>query len=142
MTDGSLTVPISADLFDEKGPGLIGGRSRTDGRFVFPFPQGTAAAGYDRVNLGGQGRLWSWTVQRFRPKTPPYVETETTFAPFAVGYVQLDQIIVETRIVSDDFSELKIGLDMELVIVPYARTPDDKIRTTYAFRARGTGDRK
>jgi uncharacterized OB-fold protein len=35
------------------------------------------------------GTLWTWTVQRFPPKSPPYVPPPQGFQPFAVGYVEL-----------------------------------------------------
>jgi uncharacterized OB-fold protein len=51
------------------------------------------------VDLSRTGTVWAHTVQRFRPKSPPYVEPETGFEPFAVGYVELpDGIKVEAII--------------------------------------------
>ena len=35
-----------------------------------------------------QGTLWTWTVQGFRPKSPPYEGTDE-FVPYPVGYVEL-----------------------------------------------------
>lgn len=40
--------------------------------------------------LPAEGSLWSWTVQGFPPKSPPYAGGEAQFRPFAVGYVALD----------------------------------------------------
>jgi uncharacterized OB-fold protein len=42
------------------------------------------------VTLPAEGTLWTWTVQRFAPKSPPYVPPVDGFRPFAVGYVELD----------------------------------------------------
>ena len=46
------------------------------------------------VTLPAEGTLWTWTVQRFAPKSPPYVAGGATgadgFRPFALGYVELD----------------------------------------------------
>ncbi len=36
----------------------------------------------------GDGVIWSCTVQRFEPKSPPYVVPPGGFAPFAVAYVE------------------------------------------------------
>ena len=84
---------IAPGLLDEDkdGPVLIGGRNKQTGRIIFPMPQGVAGAGYEPVKLARQGKLWSWTVQRFRPKSPPYAGAYTpeTFKPYAVGYVYL-----------------------------------------------------
>ncbi|HTJ70421.1 MAG TPA: OB-fold domain-containing protein [Actinospica sp.] len=49
---------------------------------------GSAAAD---VVLTGEGTLWSWTVQRFAPKSPPYVAPPGGFVPFALGYVELPE---------------------------------------------------
>jgi len=42
------------------------------------------------VTLPAEGTLWTWTVQRFAPKSPPYVPSADGFRPFALGYVELD----------------------------------------------------
>lgn len=132
-------VAVAPDLFETTpdGVGLVGGRGKTDGRFVFPFPDGASAHDFDRVLLGRTGRLWSWTVQRFRPKTPPYAgppETEA-FEPYAVGYVEIPgELIVEGRLVVDDFARLRLGLEMEAMAEPFAVAPDGKVTMTYAFR--------
>ena len=42
------------------------------------------------VTLPAEGTLWTWTVQRFAPKSPPYVPPSGGFEPFALGYVELD----------------------------------------------------
>src|SRR5690349_18961172 len=90
-------------------PRLLGGRSR-DGKIVFPLPAGDE---FEPYALPAEGTLWSFTIQRFCPKTP-YLGAgdEANFKPYAVGYVELPEIIVETRIVIDDFSALHIGQRM------------------------------
>lgn len=88
------------------------------------------------VKLGREGTLWSFTVQRFRPKSPPYAgaDDERSFKPFALGYVELPgEVIVETRIEIDDVAKLKIGMKMQLAAVPFARAGGESA-LTYAFR--------
>jgi uncharacterized protein len=41
--------------------------------------------------LSGAGTLWTWTVQRFAPKAPPYAVPAGGFQPFVVGYVELPE---------------------------------------------------
>ena len=116
------------------GPHLLAGRSKESGCLVFPLPQGVNRDEFDAVPLQRRGRLWSFTVQRFRPKSPPYAgaDDESSFRPYAVGYVELaGQIIVETRIETEDFSALRIGQPMELVLQTFAHK--DGVVTTYAF---------
>jgi uncharacterized OB-fold protein len=116
-------------------PRLIGGRRHADGRIVFPMPVGAQAALHDPTPLSREGTLWSFTVQRFRPKTPPYAgaEDEGGFTPYAVGYVELaGEVIVEGRIRTADPDALKIGEPMRLVLEPFA-TADRGEVLSYAF---------
>lgn len=41
--------------------------------------------------LSATGTLWTWTVQRFAPKSPPYAVPEGGFEPFLVGCVELPE---------------------------------------------------
>lgn len=137
--------PIAANLFEETPQGvyLWAGRSRTDGRLVFPFPAGDSGSRFEKVPVGNTGRLWSWTVQRFRPKSPPYAGADdvATFKPFAVGYVELPgELIVESRLLVDDFSVLQLGLPMELVVQPFSRTAQGELLATYAFKPLQSGE--
>ncbi len=119
------------------GPRLIGGRAHDSGRIVFPFPDGADAALYERVHLKPTGALWSYTVQRFPPKHPPYlgVADPQAFEPFALGYVELDgEVIVETRIVTDAPDALSLGMPMTLTTVDIPRGAGGEPITTFAFR--------
>ncbi|WP_371828582.1 MULTISPECIES: Zn-ribbon domain-containing OB-fold protein [Nocardiaceae] len=59
------------------------------------------------VTLSRTGTVWAYTVQRFAPKSPPYVPPPEGFRPFAVGYVELpDGIKVEAILDCEDFDEL------------------------------------
>lgn len=65
--------------------------------------------------LAGEGVLWTWTVQRFPPKSPPYEPAPGDFEPFAVGYVELpDGVRVEAIIDVDDLDDLRIDLPVRL----------------------------
>ena len=123
-----MPAPIAAGLWTgETPPRLIGGRRKSDGEIVFPMPNGDSAALHDAVPLSRTGTLWSWTIQSFRPKSPPYDGPEA-FEPFALGYVELPgEVIVETRLTRTD--NLRIGMAVELAIIPF-----DATRNTYAFR--------
>jgi uncharacterized OB-fold protein len=136
-------TPVAPDLIDfgADGPRLVGGRRKIDGKIAFPLPSGGEREHYERITLNPHGALWSWTVQRFRPKTPPYAaaDDETAFRPFVLGYVELPgEIIVEARIEADP-ETLSIGAPMELIVLPFIERADETI-VTYAFRPRaGTG---
>lgn len=106
---------IAQGLFTEDEPArLIGGRHPTSGRIVFPCPPG---GDWEPYPLQREGKLWSYTVQRFRPKSPPY-EGPEEFAPWAVGYVELaGETIVETRLVNVELDAICIGMPLRLTLV-------------------------
>ena len=129
--------PIDPGVFtDEAEPRLVGGRHRVNGRLVFPLP--ADAESYAPELLPRNGRLWSYTVQRFAPKSPPYAGPQP-FAPFAVGYVELPgALIVEAPLTGVAFGDLAVGMPVELAIVPLRTEPDGTVVTTYAFRPAGS----
>lgn len=132
----SCAAAIAPGLFElvEGAPRLIGARRKTDGAVVFPAPSGAEAGLYEPVRLSARGRLWSFTVQRFRPKSPPYdgAGDDASFKPFAVGYVELQETIVESRLAVEDFSKLCIGMKMRLVLTPFQSASRGEV-TVYAF---------
>ncbi|MFH8572981.1 Zn-ribbon domain-containing OB-fold protein [Streptomyces sp. NPDC017993] len=79
----------------------------------------------DPVALSGTGTLWTWTVQRHAPKSPPYRVPSGGFAPFAVGYVELAEgVRVAALIDVDNLDGLRIGMPVTLTAgggVPRAR---------------------
>jgi uncharacterized OB-fold protein len=84
-----------------------------------------------------RGTLWTFTTQEFVPKSPPYArqETDATFRPYAVGYVEFaGQARVQGRIDADDLDALAIGMEMEVVVVPFMDDADGNEVVTYAFR--------
>jgi uncharacterized OB-fold protein len=123
-------------------PALLGSRCSACGEAYFPATRGcTRCCGtqLDAFDLGHRGRLWSWTVQGFRPK-PPYdggaeASAETDFQPYGVGYVELAcGLKVESRLTLADPQQLRIGMEMELVLEPYRIDADGTRLHTYAFR--------
>lgn len=107
--------PIADNLFTgESRPRLIGGSERETGRIVFPFP---GSERYEPVALSREGTLWSYTVQRFRPKSPPYAGSED-FVPWALGYVELPgETIVQARLANVDIDAIRIGMPLRLTMV-------------------------
>src|ERR1700730_15509890 len=118
--------PIADGLFTwpAEQPELIGSCCRDCGVIIFPVqstcPSCTGSNTEQRL-LGRRGTLWSFTVLSFMPKSP-YAgdETAETFTPYGVGYIELPgQVRVEARLRENDPDRLRIGMPMELVIVPY-----------------------
>jgi uncharacterized OB-fold protein len=125
---------IAPDLVDMQAPVCLnGGRHRETGGIVFPCPEGWEASDYDRVRLSPEGRLWSWTIQRFRPKSPPYRGLDP-FEPYAVGYIELPgQVIVEGRLTGVAFDAIRAGTVYRTVLIPCAEDETGEPLFTYAF---------
>ena len=128
------TRPLAEGVFTPApDPHLVGGRHLDTGHVVFPCPQGAQAALFERVALPREGTLWSWTVQRFRPKSPPYAGP-ALFEPFALGYVALaGHVIVETRLTGIAFDDLRIGMKLRLTTIAFSTDDDGTVVSTYAF---------
>jgi uncharacterized OB-fold protein len=134
-------VPVAPGLFTwpSEEPQLIGSRCSNCGVMTFPVQPdcpGCAGDGMEQALFDRRGTLWTFTTQEFIPKSPPYgkVETPETFKPYAVGYVEFaGQAKVEGRIDEADFSKLQIGMEMEVVVVPFMERDGEEVMT-YAFR--------
>ncbi len=124
---------IDARLLVRDGQGdvvLLAGRNRMTGAIAFPLPDDEDR--FETITLPREGRLWSWTVQRFRPKSPPYAGPEA-FEPYAVGYVALGEaLIVEGRLTGAPINQFAIDMPMTLVAQAFTRM-DGEVRTTFAF---------
>jgi uncharacterized OB-fold protein len=86
--------------------------------------------------LARRGRLWAWTTQGFPPPSPPYSGASgKDFIPYGVGYVELPgEVKVETRLTESDPARLQIGMEMELVVVPFRSDDDGNDVMTFAFQ--------
>lgn len=125
---------IAEGLFtEETPPRLVGGRHRQTGRIVFPCPEGSE---YEPYPLARQGKLWSYTIQRYRPKTPPYAGPDA-FEPWAVAYVELPgETIVESRLANVAFDAITIGMALELTVIPFDRSGAEPV-LVHAFQPTG-----
>lgn len=136
-------IPIQEGLFTwpSNDPRLLGSKCADCGAVTFPQAKSCPKCCGEEVaphELHAKGTLWSWTIQGFPPKSPPYKGPETveTFLPFGVGYVHLGEVIVETRLSSADPERLVIGMDVALRIVPFRRE-GAKTLMTYEFAPQG-----
>jgi len=115
---------------------LIGSRCDDCGARTFPaqsYCPRCASISMSEVLLPRTGTLWTWTIQGFRPKSPPY-DGPAEFVPFPLGYVELPgEVKVETRLVDVTTDQLSIGMPMELAIVPFETESRGPV-LTFAFR--------
>lgn len=134
MTDKPID-PLLMDVTDGRWR-LRGGHCAACGEHHFPVGQSCPRCGSREISvapLAERGVLWSWTVQRFPPPSPPYVRRGADFTPFGLGYVELPgQVIVESLLTECDPARLRIGLPMRLV--PYeVLTESGDTALTFAF---------
>ncbi len=139
--DTATARPISEGLFTwpSDNPALLCARCQNCGRAAFPFQDSCAACcSTDMVleELPRRGTLWTYTVQRFMPKSPYNSgETQETFQPYGVGYVELPGgVRVEGRLTENDPAKLEIGMEMEVVFYPYRQDEDGTDLISFAFR--------
>ena len=133
-------VPVAEGVFTwpSDAPNLLGARCGDCGTHTFPAQAGCPRCGSEAmatVELADRGTLFTFTTQSFLPKAP-YTgpETEENFAGYALGYVELPgEVIVETRLTESDPAKLRIGMPVQLVVVPFRRDADGTEVMTYAF---------
>lgn len=133
--------PIAEGLFTWPAakPALLGSRCNDCGVVSFPAAQSCMACSGQDVSveeLPRRGTLWTWTVQRFMPKAPYNSgETEQTFQPYGVGYVELPGgVRVEGRLTENDPAKLQIGMAMDVVFEPYRREANGDEVIGFFFR--------
>src|SRR3954452_1151817 len=130
-------VPVADGLIigTAEEPRLIGSACARCGTVTFPrqgsCPRCTSQDVAERP-LSRTGTLWTWPFQCFPPKSPPYAGNPDGFEPYGVGYVELPgEVRVEALLTERDPERLRIGMPMELTLVPVPGASD---AMTYAFR--------
>ncbi|WP_246218620.1 Zn-ribbon domain-containing OB-fold protein [Parasphingorhabdus halotolerans] len=111
--------PIAENLFTEDMSALIGARNTDTGQIFFPLPL-NQADNIEPFPLASRGTVWTYTVQRFPPKSPYLGPTDIeTFKPYIVAYVELPgQTMVESRLTGVEPEDVKIGMEVELAVIP------------------------
>lgn len=136
-TSPKLACPDLLRLGGEH-PVLLGSRCTDCGEVYFPASEGCTrccSTAMETFALGSFGTLWSWTIQGFQPKSPYNGgEAEADFQPYGVGYIEMPSgVKVESRLTLADPAQLKIGMPMALVLLPYRQVPGEAPVHTYAF---------
>jgi uncharacterized OB-fold protein len=145
MTATANQVLVADGIFrldDDGRPVLLGSRCTNCDNHMYPRQSGCPKCMFDEqedIELAGAGTLWTWTVQAFPPKAPPYLgPVGDDFEPYGVGYVELpNQVRVETRLTIGDPEKLKIGMAMEIVAHVLTIDDDGNEVVTYAFAPTG-----
>jgi uncharacterized OB-fold protein len=138
LGDGSKLACGHLLRLDGMSPSLVGSRCTSCGEVYFAAGRGCTrccSTALEPFEIGRQGWLWSWTIQGFLPKSPYNSgETEADFRPYGVGYVEMAcGLKVESRLTVADPEALRIGMAMELTLVPYGADADGRRQLTFAF---------
>ncbi|MFF0816903.1 Zn-ribbon domain-containing OB-fold protein [Rhodococcus sp. NPDC003318] len=136
MTTAPAWRYIDSTLFDSAGPdsALVGATCTGCGTVTFPVQDSCPRCGgssMGTITLPREGTLWSYTVQSFAPKTP--FRTVDPFTPFGVGYVDLGEVIVESRLTVADADALTIGMGVRLTTIVNHLDEDGTEVRTFAF---------
>jgi len=134
-------IPIAPELFQwpSDDPHLIGSQCLSCDNVTFPAQGSCPKCGgksVKKIRLSSTGTLWTWTSQNFRPKSPYRGDdTRETFKPYYLGYVELPgQVRVESRLAIANKSQLHIGMNMELVIIPFRVDGEGNEVMIYAYK--------
>ncbi|MFA5938929.1 MAG: OB-fold domain-containing protein [Sinimarinibacterium sp.] len=100
---------------------LRGARCGTCDALFYPLRKACERCGSTTMHeepLPRTGTLWSWTSQNFPPPAPPYFrgEDKATYAPYWVGYVDLGEVLVLSRVRGE--GGLTVGDPMKLELEP------------------------
>ena len=134
-------VPVLEGWFtlDEK-PHLIGTQCAKCGTYYFPrqslFCKNPACDGeqFEEVKLSRTGKVWSFTNACYQPPEP-YIAAEP-FVPFTIAAVELEKekMIVLGQVVDGiNVSDLKAGMEMELVLAPLSED-DSAVKLTWKWQ--------
>lgn len=132
-------MPVSVDanrlkLTNDEGTEgvLLGAHCRDCGIYVFGpaiFCQSCTSSNLETVELGKQGVLYSYTVVRVAPQGWPGQ------IPYFLGQIELregPQVLAE--VIDCLEADLKIGMPVELALVPVKAPEGDTERVVYKWR--------
>lgn len=134
-------VPVLEGWFTlEEKPHLIGTKCTQCGTYYFPrqslFCKNPACDGeqFEEVKLSRTGKVWSFTNACYQPPEP-YVAADP-YVPFTIAAVELAQekMIVLGQVVEGvNVSDLKAGMEMELVLAPLSED-DSAVKLTWKWQ--------
>jgi uncharacterized OB-fold protein len=120
MTDLVVQPHLAGLLTGTDGePHLVGGRCGQCATDTFPMQDSCARCGSEdmaQVELASRGTVWTWTVQRFLPKAP--FRQPSAYEPFALAYVDLGTVRVESRLAGKAVDSWRIGDAVRLAAGP------------------------
>jgi uncharacterized OB-fold protein len=140
MDTSQKKIPLREKLWtysaDPEGdPRLIGSRCLDCGEIYFPlrtegFCTNCQSDNFEEIQLSPHGKIYSFTTVMQRP--PVYYRGAV---PYAIGYVELPEgVRVETLFSINNLEQLRIGLEVELVIEKLHDDEEGNEVLTYKFK--------
>ena len=130
-------VPVADELFEAGAEAaLVGTRCTGCGTHYFPKSiscrnPACESKTVERAVFGRQGRLFSYTVQSYRP---PALFRMEPWEPYAIGLVELPEgLRVMGMLTGVGLDALEIGMPLELVVKPLYRDEAGQDVLTYAY---------
>lgn len=138
-------IPVAENLFrwSASGADLIGSQCRGCGAKYFPKSLSCRNPLCDDktvedVLLRREGRLYSYTVQHYRP---PALFKMEPFSPYAIGLVELTGgLRVMGMLTGCALDEIHIGMPVELTVQPLYQDDVGREVMTYAYRPAQGGE--
>ena len=133
------TRPVAAGIFRGSGPQTLLVGTRCTSCASLYFPQSLSCRNpqcqdkkIEQALFGQRGRLYSYTVQAYRP--PPLFQMDD-WAPYALGLVELPEgLRVMSMLTGCPAADLRIGMEMELTTEALYRDADGNAVLTYKYR--------
>ena len=138
MGSSKKQIPVVEGVFawPSDNPSLIGSRCETCGEYFFPRvklcqnPDCSNKGDVKEALLSKRGKLWSYTIQHYAPP-PPYKGP----VPLIIGLVALpENLKVMSQLTGCGEEDLKIGMDMELVIEKLFEDGEGREVVTWKFK--------
>lgn len=134
-------IPVAEDLFRWAGhePALLGSRCAGCGAHYFPKALSCRNPScedkrLEQALLGRTGRLWSWTVQAYRP---PALFRMDDWQPYAIGLVEIPEgLRILGMLTGCALDELHVDMPVELVTEPLYRDEEGTEVLTYKYAPR------
>ena len=129
---------------DAKQPHLIGTQCKACGTYYFPkqnvYCKNPSCDGeqFEEVKLSRTGKVWSFTNAMYQPPEP-YISPEP-FVPYTIVAVELAKekmIVMGQATEGTNVSDLKAGMEMELVLEPMYSKDDSKETLTWKWKPVG-----
>ncbi|WP_148135361.1 Zn-ribbon domain-containing OB-fold protein [Candidatus Formimonas warabiya] len=116
-----VVIPIKKDMWEISGDGtvnLIGSKCLSCGELFFPEQAKNICThcqsnNLEKIKLDGHGTIMSFTVVEQKPAGGFYFGP----VPYAYGWVTLnDGVSIETLFTGCELDELKVGMEVEVVV--------------------------